>query len=176
MYSIVNGTRPTRPDNSMTVGLSDPLWDLLQSCWNGDRSRRPRMQDVEVQVRDAAVLWETPMPLRHRLVPFPQRPWDPLPNPVTVSPSPSSAGSRNSSASDLPRSNTPDIRIDVIGPEEGNLHPMQEFYPPPSPISPGPGGQSSEALINRLDGVSPRLVWSGSTLMQGLASRAGFRS
>lgn len=47
----------------------------------------------------------------------------------------------------------------MIEPEGDNPYHMQEFYPS-SPISPGPsGGTSGEALINRLDGVSPRAAW-----------------
>ena len=134
----------------MVIGLSDPLWELLQACWSGDRTQRPRMQDVEGRVGDAASEWETPMP-SHGPVPFPSRPGDSQ-NAPTIPPG--LIETRNSSASDLPKSNPPAIRI--VGPDENNTHPMQAFYPPPSPISPSPSGSSSdEALINRLDSVSP---------------------
>jgi len=172
--SIVNGTRPTIPENAATIGLSDPLWELLQACWNGDRSQRPRMQDVEVQLGNAAARWETPTPSR-RPVPFPHRPGNSLPNSLVVSPSSSSTETRNSRASDLPQSGTPVIRIDVVGLEENDPDRMQEFYPTPSPISPSQSGsQSNEALINRLDGVGPRVVWFDSALMPRLASRTRF--
>jgi len=82
---------------------------------------------------------------------------------------------RNSSASDLPRLNVPEIKINAIAPEEHGPHPMQTFYPTPSPISPYPGTPSSETLINRLDGVSPQTPRLSLALISGLASRTRFR-
>ena len=155
----------------MMIGLSDPLWDLIQNCWDGDRSQRPWMQDVEVRVGNAAAQWETPVPPRP-IVPLSYRPRESSQSLAMVSPS--STETRNSSASDLPRWNIPEIRIDVVGPEENDPHLMQEFYPTPSPISPNPGTQSSETLINRLDGVSPRIIWYGLALTLGLVSRTRF--
>ena len=175
MCSIVNGTRPTKPRNSQMIGLSDPLWDLLQGCWNGERSRRPRMKDVEVQVSNAAARWETSVQSRPRLLPFPCRPRESFPSPGMASPSPSPTEAINFSAPDSPRLNVPEIRIIVVGPEDSKLHHMQEFYPTPSPISPHPGTQSDEAFIDRLDAVSSRIVWFGLVLIPCLASRAGFR-
>ena len=151
MFSIVNGTRPTKPQDAMVIGLSDPLWEFLQACWSGDRVQRPRMQDVEAQVGDAAARWETQMP-SHGPVPFPSRPGNSQ-NAPAIPPGSNSTGTRRSSASDLPKLNTPAIRI--VGPDENHTHSMQEFYPPPSPISASPSGSpSDEALINRLDSVS----------------------
>jgi len=167
---IVNGTRPTKPEDAVAIGLSDPLWELLQACWSGDRSRRPQMQYVEVQVGTAAARWETQTPSR-RSVPLSRRHRDSLSNLSISPPSPSSTGGmRHSSASDPPRANIPEIRIDVVGPEENDPYPMQEFYPIPSPISPSQaGGQSNEALINRLDRVSPPTLRFGYDLNVGFS-------
>lgn len=156
------------------MGLSDPLWDLLQDCWNGDRSLRPRMKDVEVHVGNASARWKTPIP-SHHLVPFPRHPQESPPSSLIASSSHSSTETRNSNASDSPRLNAPGIRIVVVGPEDSDPHRMQEFYPTPSPISPHPEVQSNEALIDRLDGVRPQMVWFGLVLTPGLASRTGFR-
>lgn len=163
VFSIVNGTRPAKPENAITIGLSDLLWELLQACWNEDRSRRPRMDYVEVQVGNAASWQQIPS---RGSVPFPLRPDDSSQNP----PSPSSTRTRNSSAYDLPRLSIPAIRIDVVGPEENSPYPMQEFYPPPSPISTNSSeSHSNEALINRLDGVSFRAIWSSHGFDAGLS-------
>lgn len=70
------------------------------------------MQDVEVQIDDAAVQLLTPV-------------------------------SR--------RPSVPEIKVDA---EESGPYRMQEFYPTPSPVSPDPGSQPNETLINRLDGAS----------------------
>lgn len=149
MFSIVNGARPPRPDNSTTIGLSDPLWDLLQDCWNGDRSQRPQMQEVEVQIGDVAAQMS-----HHRLAPLSRRSWESPSNPGVASSNSNSIETRNSSVSDLLRPSVPEIRVDAVGPEESGPYRMQEFYPIPSPISPHSGSQSSETLINRLDGAS----------------------
>jgi len=110
------------------------------------------MQDVEVQVGDAAANLETPM-ASHGPVPFPSHTGGSKDVPTTP-PGSGSTETRKSSASDLPKLDTPAIRI--VEPDENNIHTMQEFYPPPSPNSPSPSGSSSdEALINRLDSVSP---------------------
>jgi len=147
VISIVDGTRPTKPEDAAAIGLSDPLWKLLQACWSGNRALRPRMQGVEDQVGDAAAGWGTQMPYRGP-VPFPLRPEDSQ-NTSVIFPDSSPTDTRNSSASDLPRLNTPVIR--VVGPDENNSHPIQEY---PSP-SPNPSGSSSdETLINHLDSVS----------------------
>ena len=175
-FSIVNGTRPAKPENATAIGLSDPVWELLQACWNEDRSLRPQIQHVEVQVGNAATRWRAPMQPRSP-VPLSPRPGDSEQNTLVFPASHSSTGTRNSSASDLPRLNVPIIRVDVVGPEESSPHRMQEFYPPPSPISPNQSGShSNETLINRLDGVSPRVVRLVMVLMPGLASRTGFHS
>ena len=150
------------------IGLSDPLWDLVQDCWNEDRSRRPLMQDVEIRVGNAVARRETPM-LSRRLVPFPRRPWESFSSLASSSPS-----SRNSNASDFPRLNAPDIRIVVVEPEDSNPHRIQESYPTSSPITPHPGTQTNEASIDHLDRVSPRMVRFGIVLIPGLAFRTRF--
>jgi hypothetical protein len=106
------------------------------------------MQDVEIQVGNAAAQWESRGPAT-RL----PRSEDHLPSLLAfpTSSSPSSTGRRNSSASDMSAT----IGINVVGPEEDDPHRMQEFYPCPSPITPDQSvSHSNEALVNRLDGVS----------------------
>ena len=152
VFSIINGARPTKPEDAAAIGLSDSLWEFLQACWSGDRAQRPQMQDAEVQLGDAATRWETSMSSRGS-VPFPPRSGDSQTLP-RMPPGPSSTETRNSSASDLPKLNMPVIR--VVEPDEHNSRLMQPFYPPSSPISPNPSGSpSDETLINRLDSVSP---------------------
>ena len=62
MFCVVNGNRPDKPVNAEEIGISDPLWKLVQMCWDGDRLRRPRMQEVVEEVGDAAANWNTDMP------------------------------------------------------------------------------------------------------------------
>ena len=37
----MQGVRPTRTDQAQALGLSDRLWELVQMCWQQDRSQRP---------------------------------------------------------------------------------------------------------------------------------------
>lgn len=174
--SIVNGDRPAKPKDAATIGLSDSLWKLLQACWDADRSKRPRMQYVQDQISNAAAQWERQTP-RRRSVPLSFRSGGSLPNPLAASSSSSSTGTRNSSASDQSQTSIPIIRIDVVAPEEdGPSDLMQEFYPPPSPISPSqPGSSSNEAMINRLDGVSSQVDQFDRSLTHDSGSRTRFR-
>ncbi|KAF9785442.1 kinase-like domain-containing protein [Thelephora terrestris] len=154
VYSIIGGSRPTKPGNATKIGLSDQLWEFLEACWQGDRTLRPQMQEVEVEVGKAAAPSETHMPPR-RLVPFPLRPRDELPNPLAASSSSSSTGT---SVSDQSRLIIPEIRIYAEGSEENEPYHMQEIYPPPPPISPSSQSESPSAVaeINRLDGALER--------------------
>ncbi|EMD31969.1 hypothetical protein CERSUDRAFT_59253 [Gelatoporia subvermispora B] len=45
---ITRGVRPARPPHSVTstVGLTDSMWTLMESCWSEDCSRRPEITDV----------------------------------------------------------------------------------------------------------------------------------
>ena len=96
------------------------------------------MQYVEDRIGNAAAQWGRDAP-RRRSVPLSLRP-----------------ETGNSSTS---HQSHPIIRVDVVGLGENDPHQMQEFYPPPSPIFPGQHGSfSEEAMINRLDGVSPQDV------------------
>ena len=132
------------------------------------------MKDVEVRIGSAAVRWETLVQSGRSFLPFPCRSRESSPSPRMASPSPSPTEAINFSTSDSARLNIPEIRIIVVGPEDSKTHHMQEFYPTPSPISPHPGTQSEEALIDRLDAVSSRMVWFNLALIPCLASGTGF--
>jgi hypothetical protein len=132
------------------------------------------MQYVQDQISNAAAQWERQAPHR-RSVPLSIRPGGLLPNPLVTSSSSSSTGTKNSSASDQSQMSIPIIRIDAVAPEEDSPGLMQEFYPPPSPISPSQlGSFSNEAMINRLDGVSPQITQFDPTLMRDSGSGTRF--
>lgn len=42
----MKGQRPSRPDLPDGGSMSSPLWDLVQSCWDQDRSERPAMKQT----------------------------------------------------------------------------------------------------------------------------------
>ena len=164
--SIVKGDRPTKPTNAAEIGLSGSLWELLQACWDGDRTRRPRMQYVEAQIGNATIPNGIPATSR--------RPGALSPKQIAVSTSSSSTATKSSTTSDQSQLNIPIIKIDMVEPEDKS-HLMQEFYPPPSPISPiQPGSFSNEAMINRVDEVSPLAAQCNLVLMMGLDSGPRF--
>jgi serine/threonine protein kinase len=43
---ILEGGRPGLPENAGDVGLTPPVWELLQWCWNQDPVQRPTMLEV----------------------------------------------------------------------------------------------------------------------------------
>lgn len=61
-YHISQGVRPEKPADAEAIGISDSLWELIQKCWDGERKRRPQIQEVVAGVGDAAADWHTDMP------------------------------------------------------------------------------------------------------------------
>jgi hypothetical protein len=61
-YHVSLGLRPEKPANAKKIGISDPLWQLIQRCWDGERTRRPQIQKVLKGVGDAAADWGKDMP------------------------------------------------------------------------------------------------------------------
>ena len=61
-WATLSGVRPSKPANAETVGISEPLWKLIQKCWDDDRGRRPQIREVVAGVGRAATNWHTDMP------------------------------------------------------------------------------------------------------------------
>ena len=95
---------------------------------------------------------------------------------LVASSSSSSTRTRNLDSKGQPLSNTLDIGVRVVEPEEREPHSIQEMYPPSFLILPShPESFSSEAEINRLDGVGPRVVQFDRPLTVGSGSGPGSR-
>ena len=60
--SVVNGLRPAKPQDASSIGFFDSLWDFIQLCWDGDRTRRPTAAEVVGHLAEAATKWDTLMP------------------------------------------------------------------------------------------------------------------
>jgi len=43
---VVQGVRPTKPENASASGVSDSLWHSVQRCWHGDMKLRPEVGKV----------------------------------------------------------------------------------------------------------------------------------
>jgi len=59
---ISAGARPTKPEDAEAIGISEPLWRLIQKCWEGDNTRRPQIQEVVDGVTSAAANWHVLTP------------------------------------------------------------------------------------------------------------------
>ena len=61
-YQVSVGVRPEKPADAEAIGLSESLWKLIQKCWDGDKARRPQIQEVVTGVGDFAAAWNRDMP------------------------------------------------------------------------------------------------------------------
>ena len=46
MYKVRNGERPPRPAEATKFGLTDDLWDLVQSAWAQEPEHRPPVESI----------------------------------------------------------------------------------------------------------------------------------
>ena len=68
-YHVSSGFRPEKPADAEAIGISDSLWKLIQKCWDGEKARRPQVQEVVTRVGDTAASWRTEVPpsaMEHR--------------------------------------------------------------------------------------------------------------
>jgi len=52
MSKIQKGERPNRPQEAQELGLSDLVWDMVDSCWQQDPGHRPTITDVVELLRE----------------------------------------------------------------------------------------------------------------------------
>jgi len=56
--SVVEGKRPSKPENASDLGFSDSLWDFVERCWDGKLELRPNVTEVASQLSKAAAAWD----------------------------------------------------------------------------------------------------------------------
>jgi serine/threonine protein kinase len=56
-YAVVEGRRPEKPANASAIGFSDPLWDFVQRCWDGNMRLRPKIAEVVARLGEAVANW-----------------------------------------------------------------------------------------------------------------------
>ena len=61
-WAVVHGLRPDRPENALSIGFSDPLWDFVESCWGGDMKLRPKVSEVVTRLGKEAAEFDGLMP------------------------------------------------------------------------------------------------------------------
>lgn len=60
MLAILGGERPERPPDAESLGFSDTLWGLAQSCWSESTSARPTAQRLFEYLSPASLGWVPP--------------------------------------------------------------------------------------------------------------------
>jgi len=58
--AVLNGERPGKPMNASSLGFTDRLWGLLESCWDETASARPTAPQLLNYLRPAALAWVPP--------------------------------------------------------------------------------------------------------------------
>ena len=43
---VIEGKRPSKPENAEDTGFDGGTWKLVQQCWNGNRDKRPTVEDI----------------------------------------------------------------------------------------------------------------------------------
>ena len=61
MSAILRGERPGKPLNDSSLGFTDTLWRLLQSCWSESVSARPTARQLLDFLRQASLTWVPPL-------------------------------------------------------------------------------------------------------------------
>ena len=54
---VLEGKRPTRPNNSESLGITNVIWNLMESCWAKDVSSRPKVGHVVNRLKGVAKHW-----------------------------------------------------------------------------------------------------------------------
>ena len=45
-YHVVCGERPAKPDNAEEIGFGGGVWELVETCWSQESTRRPTIENV----------------------------------------------------------------------------------------------------------------------------------
>ena len=61
MLALATGGHPVKPLYPESLGLSDELWELVQSCWSKSISVRPTAQELYDHLSHASLGWVPPL-------------------------------------------------------------------------------------------------------------------
>jgi serine/threonine protein kinase len=59
MMKVSRGYRPSRPSTCSGTTALDGLWELIQSCWQGEAERRPTVSQIVIQLVGPVILAST---------------------------------------------------------------------------------------------------------------------
>jgi hypothetical protein len=57
MNAIVEGERPTEPEDAARLGFTEELWQAVTLCWEPKREDRPTVDDLLSLLHDALGFW-----------------------------------------------------------------------------------------------------------------------
>ncbi|KAF9787044.1 kinase-like domain-containing protein [Thelephora terrestris] len=57
---LIDGVRPEKPPNAKSLGFSDALWELVQSCWSVSVPTRPTAEQLSNELSAAVSTWVPP--------------------------------------------------------------------------------------------------------------------
>lgn len=60
-WEVLNGMRPTKPENAEAIGFGRGVWDLLEDCWKERWTWRPMIGEVLQRLKIAAS-WSPAIP------------------------------------------------------------------------------------------------------------------
>ena len=55
---VLNGTRPTKPEDAASLGFTSGLWEIVEQCWLADRNARPTLRAILSCLSKAAASWD----------------------------------------------------------------------------------------------------------------------
>ena len=58
--AVLRGERPGKPLNALSLGFTDALWGLLQSCWDESAAARTTAQQLLDYLGPASRVWVPP--------------------------------------------------------------------------------------------------------------------
>ena len=58
MQMILEGIRPSKPEEATALGFTDGLWGIVERCWSADRNTRPDVKTVLSHLTHAAWAWD----------------------------------------------------------------------------------------------------------------------
>ena len=59
--AVLRGERPEKPREAESLGFSQALWGLVQSCWSESSSARPTAQQLFDYLSPASLTWVPPL-------------------------------------------------------------------------------------------------------------------
>ena len=62
IHKVLSGVRPDRPEGAEALGLSDHVWETVESCWQAEWDKRPVATVVLKEIETAVSSWVPPVP------------------------------------------------------------------------------------------------------------------